>query len=182
MTASGRILHEKVHSGINAEKRNDLIIFRTVKVSSERLGISGECDVVEFHRSDNGVPLKNYKGLWLPYIIEYKRGKTKPNDCDRLQLCAQAACLEEMLCCEIKSGALFYGEPRRREVVEFTDELREKLSQTTEEMHKMFSRKYTPKPKRSKFCSNCSLKDYCLPKLGEKSEDSVQKYIEDNLR
>jgi len=181
LTASGRILHNKAHDGDSVEKRGNLIIFRSVKVSSSRLGISGECDVLEFKQSENGIPLKNYDGLWQPYPVEYKRGKSKISDCDRLQLCAQTVCLEEMLCCKIENGALFYGEPRRREEVEFSKELRENLEVTTETMHKLFSRKHTPKVKTGKFCSACSLNDFCLPKLCKKSEQTVRKYLEDNI-
>jgi len=181
LTATGRVLHNKAHDGNLFEKRGSLIIFRSVKVSSSQLGISGECDVVEFHQSENGVSLKNYDGLWIPYPVEYKRGKTKLDDCDRLQLCAQAVCLEEMLCYKIEKGALFYGEPRRREEVNFSDELRKKLKVTTEEMHKLFARKYTPKAKTGKFCLNCSLQDLCLPKLCERPVNAVQKYLEDNI-
>jgi len=180
-TASGRILHHKTHSGDSAEKRGDIITFRSLKVSSSSLGISGECDVVEFHKSDMGVSLRSYDGFWLPYPVEYKRGKTKINDCDRLQLCAQAVCLEEMLCCKIEKGALFYGEPRRREIVEFSVKLRDNLNSVINEMHALFSRKHTPKAQKGKHCSACSLKDYCLPKLERNYDDSVRKYLEDNL-
>jgi len=180
-TASGRILHNKVHEGASAEKRGNIITFRSLKISSNRLGVSGECDVVEFYQSDKGIPLRNYDGLWTPYPVEYKRGKSKLNDCDRLQLCAQAICLEEMLCCVIEEGALFYGEPRRRETVHFSLELREQLESMTKEMHKLFSRKLTPKAKQGKLCSSCSINDYCLPKVSEKPEKSVRKYLEDNI-
>ena len=179
-TAMGEALHHKAHDG-STEKRDGLITFRSVKLSSSRLGISGECDVLEFYQSENGIPLKNYDGLYMPYPVEYKRGKTKLDDCDRLQLCAQALCLEEMLCCEIDKGALFYGEPRRREAVDFSAELREKLEKTIEEMHKLFSRRHTPKAKTGKFCSACSMKDLCLPKLSERPENAVRKYLEENM-
>ena len=181
LTASGRILHNKAHDGSLVEKRGNKITFRSLRVSSSRLGISGECDVVEFNNSSKGIPLKGYEGLWLPFPVEYKRGKTKMSDCDRLQLCAQAVCLEEMLCCKIEKGALFYGEPRRREQVEFTDELRSKLESTTKEMHRLFLRQHTPKAKHGKQCNDCSLKDYCLPKLGKYKEKSVRDYMERSM-
>lgn len=181
LTAGGRILHNKAHNGESTEKRGDLIIFRGLKVCSSGLGISGECDIVEFHKSDRGVPLKGYSGLWQPYPVEYKRGKSKLDDCDRLQLCAQAVCLEEMLCAKIESGALFYGEPRRREVVPFTPELRAKLTEMVATMHGLFSRKYTPKAVREKYCRSCSIKDLCLPGLGESAKTSVKKYLEAHL-
>lgn len=182
LTAGGRIMHNKAHDGEQAEKRGDLIIFRALKVRSAELGISGECDIVEFHKTKTGVSLNGYDDLWLPYPVEYKRGKTKLDDCDRLQLCAQAVCLEEMLCVAIKSGALFYGEPRRREVVIFTSELREKLTATVKEMHKIFSCKYTPKATKGKYCRSCSMKDICLPYLGERDETSVKNYLEAHLK
>jgi CRISPR-associated exonuclease Cas4 len=179
LTTAGRILHNKAHSGDSAEKRNDLTTMRSLKVSSGRLGLSGECDVVEFKKTDKGVQLRGYEGLWLPYPVEYKRGNTKINDCDRLQLVAQAVCLEEMLCCTIEKGALFYGEPRRREVVEFSDELRQKLESVATEMHKMFLRKHTPKSKSGRHCTACSLKGFCLPKIPARID--VRKYLEENL-
>ncbi|HHW45386.1 MAG TPA: CRISPR-associated protein Cas4 [Clostridiales bacterium] len=181
LTAGGRILHNKAHGSQITEKRGDLIIFRGLKVHSSELGIVGECDVVEFHKSDAGIRLKGYSGLWCPYPVEYKRGKSKLDDCDRLQLCAQAVCLEEMLCVEIETGALFYGEPRRREVVEFTSELRAKLKDIVENMHKLYERKHTPKAVKRKSCQSCSLKDLCLPKLGETDGGSVIKYLEMHL-
>lgn len=129
------------------------------------MGVSGKCDVVEFHRSPLGVALSGHEGLWLPYPVEYKRGSPKANDADRLQLCAQGMCLEEMLCCDIAEGALFYGETRRREVVEFTDELRARVREYIEAMHDLYRRRHTPKVKPGKSCNACSLRELCLPKL-----------------
>lgn len=181
LTASGRVMHAKVHGSEAVEKRGNLIIFRALKVSSAELGISGECDVLELHKSPNGISINGYDGLWIPYPVEYKRGKSKIDDCDRLQLCAQAKCLEEMLCISIESGALFYGEPRRREVVLFTQELRTKLTNTVKAMHELFMRKYTPRAVKMKCCKSCSLKDLCLPELGEKEKTSVKKYMEAHI-
>lgn len=181
LTTSGKILHTKAHDGDFIEKRGDTIIFRALRVCSVELGISGVCDVVEFHKSDNGISINGYSGLWVPYPVEYKRGKTKVDNCDRLQLCAQAVCLEEMVCTKISSGAIFYGKSRRREIVDFTQELRTNLSDTVKSMHETFSRNHTPNAKVGKRCQSCSLKDLCLPKLGEKGETSVRKYMEVHL-
>jgi CRISPR-associated exonuclease Cas4 len=181
LTAGGRIMHNKAHNDDTIEKRGDLIIARALKVRSAKLGISGECDIVEFHKSDAGVSLNGYADLWQPYPVEYKRGKTKLDDCDRLQLCAQAVCLEEMLCVKIESGALFYGEPRRREVVAFTPELRAKLTDIVITIHELFNRKYIPKAVKEKHCQSCSIKDLCLPVLGKTDKTSVIKYMEMHL-
>ena len=163
-TADGSIMHEKVHDSCT-ESRGDLLIVRALRIHSASLGVSGECDAVEFHRSEDGIPLQGRDGLWQPFPVEYKRGKPKPHDADELQLCGQAMCLEEMLVCEIPSGALFYGETRRRLPVSFTQELREEVSDCLSEMHDLMQRGYTPKVKPQKGCTACSLRELCLPKL-----------------
>lgn len=148
-----------------ASFRGDVLTTRGMKIHSPTLGVSGECDVVEFRRCADGVPLSGRGGLWQPYPVEYKRGAPKENDADRLQLCAQGMCLEEMLCCDVPEGALFYGETRRREVVEFTEALRAQVREYTEAMHELYCRRHTPKVKPGKGCNACSLREVCLPKL-----------------
>ena len=143
-------------------------MLRSLPVVSYGLGLSGQCDVVEFRASPQGVSLRGEEGLWLPYPVEYKRGRPKAHQADELQLCAQAMCLEEMLCCPIPEGALYYGEPRRRTAVSFSQELRQEVRSITEEMHQFYRRGYTPKAKPSKSCNACSLKDLCLPQLVKK--------------
>jgi len=183
LTADGRILHEKAHDSSKFEKRGDTLTVRALKISSATLGVSGECDVVEFKRNDElGVPLTGYEGKWLPYPVEYKRGATKLNDCDRLQLCAQAICLEEMLGCKIEEGALFYGEVKRREVCVFSEELRAEVLAVTQKMHALFERKHTPtEVPQGAGCASCSMKEVCLPQLS-KGKRTVQEYIREALQ
>ena len=164
-TADGHLMHEHVHDQEFRESRGDRLTVRGLAIHSAELGISGQCDAVEFHRDPAGVPLQDREGLWRPYPVEYKRGKPKEHSADELQLCAQAMCLEEMLCCTIPEGALYYGEPRRRTTVRFTPELRKQVHDSLTEMHELYKRHYTPKVKPSKACNACSLKDLCLPKL-----------------
>ena len=164
-TFEGRLMHERVHDGASSEKRGDILTIRGMKVFSRTLGISGDCDVVEFHLSEIGVPLHGRQGLYQVFPIEYKRGKPKEHDADRLQLCAQALCIEEMLVCKIPRGYLFYGEPRRRTEVLFDAELREEVTKAFSQMHEYAARGYTPKVKPRKGCTACSLKDICVPKL-----------------
>ena len=111
--------------------------------------------------------------------MEYKRGKPKQDTTDALQLCGQAVCLEEMLCCQIPTGALYYGETHRRTEVEFTPELRQEVRTLLEEMHALYERGWTPKVKPTKASSACSLKELCLPKLMRKQ--SVADYLRDHL-
>jgi CRISPR-associated exonuclease Cas4 len=172
-TVEGKILHNKAHEKGNREKRGDLIITRAMPVHSRELGISGECDVVEFHRSEKGISVFGWEGNYQVIPIEYKRGKPKENDSDRLQLTAQAMCLEEMLCCEISDGYLFYGEMKHRVKVIFDTKLRQKVSDLFAEMHQYFERGHTPQAKRTKACNACSLKDICLPVLEKKKSAAV---------
>ena len=178
-TVDGAILHEKAHNPDLREKRGELMITRGIRVFSAELGISGECDVLEFHKSDNGISLQGYEGLWQPYPVEYKRGTPATGEGNALQLCAQAMCLEEMLGCEIKDGALFYGEIRRRDNVQFTEELRQRVKDYLKEMHDYYKREYTPKVKTGKSCNACSLKEICVPKLSKAK--SVKAYLQKKM-
>lgn len=166
LTAKGEILHERAHDAAERERRGDTLIVRGMRIASAELGISGACDVVEFHRSADGARLAGEEGLWCPYPVEYKRGQPKTSDEDRLQLCAQAMCLEEMLCCPVPEGALYYGETRRRQRVALGEVLRQEVRRMLEEMHQHFRRGYTPVVRGGKKCNACSLKELCLPALG----------------
>lgn len=174
-TVSGILMHERTHDSAQTEKRGDTIVMRELKVVSHTLGISGECDVVEFTKDVRGIELNGYHGKYVPFPIEYKRGKAKFSSCDELQLTAQAICLEEMLLCQINCGALFYGEPHRRYDVEFTDELRNRVIAITKEMHILADRGCTPKVKTGSFCRECSLNNECVPIIA--SVQSVKTYI-----
>jgi CRISPR-associated exonuclease Cas4 len=168
LTADGRVMHERAHNDKLTEKRGDTLTVRALKISSHTLGLSGECDVVEFHAASaqsGGVPLFGRAGLWLPFPVEYKRGSGTAEEADQLQLCAQAICLEEMLGCEIHGGALYYGENRHRTPVEFSSELRQSVQSAAKEMHELFERGHIPNVKPGKHCKRCSLADDCLPKI-----------------
>lgn len=127
-TVEGKILHENAHDPAIKEKRGDLLIVRAMPVHSREMGVSGECDVVEFHKVKDGISIAGREGSYSVIPVEYKRGKPKTDDSDILQVAAQALCLEEMLCCVIPYGYIYYGETRRRTKVEFTDEVREKVT------------------------------------------------------
>ena len=178
-TTDCAILHERAHDKDLTECRGDLLITRDMRIFSQSLGVSGACDVVEFHSGSTGIPLDGRCGLWQPYPVEYKRGRPKQDTADALQLCGQAMCLEEMLCCEIPVGALYYGETRRRTEVIFAPELRQEVRSLIDEMHALYERGRTPKVKPTKSCNACSLKELCLPKLMRKP--SVADYLRKNL-
>lgn len=178
-TADGNAMHENAHDGSFHEKRNNKIIVRALPVFSSELGVSGECDIVEFLSDKNGVEIFGQKGKYSVTPIEYKRGKPKEDQSDIMQLCAQAMCLENMLCCKIDKGYIYYGENRKRFPVMFDEQLREQVKTTIEEMHKYYKRQYTPKVKRTKSCNACSLKNICLPVLMKNK--SAKDYIEKTL-
>lgn len=179
LTVTGNIIHERAHDELSHEKRGELLLSRGMPIKSYELGVSGACDVVEFHQSQDGILLSQYDGFWKPCPVEYKRGSEKMIDADRLQLCAQAICLEEMFCCPIQYGYLFYNETRSREKVEFTDELRKTVKETFKEMHSYFEKRYTPKVKTGKQCNACSIKNSCIPKLNKNI--SAKEYINSYL-
>ena len=179
-TVEGNILHERAHDASLRESRGDLLITRDMRVYSPTLGISGACDVVEFHRGPVGIPLRGREGLWQPYPVEYKHGEPRHQDhANELQVCAQAMCLEEMLCCEIPEAALYFGQTRHRETVALTAELRQEVRQDLDEMHELYRRQHTPKVKPTKSCNACSLKELCIPKLMRKK--SVAAYLAAHL-
>lgn len=178
-TADGEVMHRNVHDAGFREKRGDTVITRAMAVSSPTLGVSGECDAVEFKKDKNGININGLEGRFGIVPVEYKRGEPKPDESDIMQLTAQAMCLEEMLCCDIPKGYIFYGETRHRHEVVFTDELRERTKSMIKEMHGYYERRYTPKVKRNRSCNACSLKDICLPVLC--SNRSAGDYVRDML-
>ena len=151
-TAEGQVLHKKAHEGED-ESKAGVRVTRSMAVRSLTLGISGQCDIVEFHKT----------GLVVP--VEYKRGKPKSHRADEVQLCAQAMCLEEMLDATISSGCLFYGENRRRTTVEFDAALRQLVTETAASLHTMIDSRQTPLAEyESRRCDACSLIELCQPK------------------
>lgn len=179
-TTAGELMHKKAHEENSFEKRGSLLIVRGLRISSPELGLSGQCDVVEFHEDEKGVELFGYDSTWKPVLVEYKRGMPKENNADELQLCAQAICLEGMFQTDITEGYLYYGENRRRSHVDFTDGLRAEVSKMAKEMHDLFRRGYTPNVKPGKQCKACSLESLCIPKLQKAVK--VREYMERHIK
>ncbi len=171
LTVEGQLLHEKAHDG-RAESRPGVRIARGLELRSLRLGLAGRADVVEFHNAaEQG---SNGDTTVLP--VEYKRGRSKRDHCDRVQLCAQALCLEEMLHLHIPTGALFYGRPRRRELVNFDTTLRALTEHTAARLHALIRDQQTPTARKQAKCKRCSLLELCMPEaVGPRR--SVRDYI-----
>ena len=161
-TAEGRVLHERAHGG-SPESRRILRISRGMPVVSHRLGLIGQCDVVELHYTSKG--LKNQRAPDRIIPVEYKRGRPKAHRSDEVQLCGQALCLEEMFDCPIESGFLFYGKEQRRTPVSIDEKLRRLTLGIISEIGVVFETLATPRAIYSKQkCSRCSLFDICQPR------------------
>jgi len=165
-TAEGNVLHSRADR-VEAETRGDIHIARSLRLQSLALGLAGIADVVEFRRVGDDTPgleLPRLRGRWRPFPVEYKRGRPKAGDCDEVQVCAQALCLEEMLGLEIMEGALFYGKTRRRKTVRIDDKLRSRTTELAEEMHRLWRTGQTPPAVYGPKCDQCSLHDLCMPR------------------
>ncbi len=166
LTVEGSQLHDKAHHG-EPETRPGLRVLRGVPVLSLELGLAGQADVVEFVGEDGpthppGQSPTDCPG-GTPFPVEYKRGRPKGGDCDRVQLCAQALCLEATLGRPVPRGALFYARTRRREEVTFDEPLRRRTRELTSELHRLFDTGRTPQVPYQPKCRNCSLLELCMP-------------------
>lgn len=166
LTAEGRIMHDRVHRA-GSESRSKKRIEYDLPLRSMKLGITGRADVVEFHKIG---------GDWIPYPVEYKRGKPKQDHSDVVQLCAQAMCIEEMTNATIQTGALYYGKNHRRTEILFDNKLRRMTIKSVARLHQLIASGITPMPEYSKKCHNCSFEEICLPSTFVKKR-TVKNYL-----
>ena len=173
LTAEGRLLHDRVDQA-KTESRKDCRTATAIHIRSSRLGLVGIMDMLEFHRVGGpqnalnetiAARLPHASDWWVPFPVEYKRGKPKEHRADEIQLCAQALCLEEMLSVSILQGALFYGQTRRRVDVFFDLVLRQLTESTAQNVHALIESGKTPPPSFSAKCKSCSLLEICQPTL-----------------
>jgi len=169
-------LHDKAHTD-TAQNVAGVRIARGLRLHSYSLGLIGQADVVELETvespessverqtrdSENSRLSALDSRLRRVTPVEYKRGKPKKDDSDRVQLCAQAICLEEMLGQNIPMGQLFYGKRKRRTDVDFDTALRELTKQKALRLHEMIANRKTPTAVREPKCDQCSLLHLCLP-------------------
>ena len=179
LTVEGSLLHQNVdQKAPRHESRGDLRLCRALELHSFQLGLFGIADTVELHRdAQQGVRIPGVRGLWRPVPIEWKRGRVKLDAADRVQLCAQALCLEEMLGTRIPAGVLFYAQTHRRYDVEFDEALREQTAATAARLHELLTAGTTPAAVREKKCDRCSLFELCRPDLPERD---VWAYLKQN--
>lgn len=178
-TVLGNIDHERCHDGGIREKRGDILTVRGFRVVSHALKLQGICDVLELRADPDGIEIVGESQRYRPIPIEYKHGKAKLGQEDKAQLCAQAMALEEMLCCDIPTGFLYYVSERHREEVALTQELRDLTRNVAAQMQKTFRTGLTPAPKKKKCCRSCSLKEECIPEL--ETTANVSRYISEAI-
>ncbi len=195
LTLEGSRLHRRTdEQGPRREVRGDLVILRALPLRSLSLGLSGKTDIVEFQRVPScdgaqgqgqaefmGTSLPGLVGTWRAFPVEYKRGRPKKGSADRVQLCAQALSLEEMLDVSIPDGALFYGRTQRRVEVIFDSELRAETRQAAQRLHELISTGVTPRARKEGKCERCSLVDICLPGPGSGAR-SARAFFTEALR
>lgn len=166
LTIEGEWLHRNVDDPYAMEYDSGNVILRSVPVKSYQLGFYGITDLLELYPLENDLEVpftvSRYPGRWRVLPVEYKHGKAKADDTDEVQLCCQAMCLEEMYGIEIPQGAFFYGAVRRRVSVTLSDSLRQRVTELSEVMHRMFSKGEIPDAKSEKKCRSCSLQDICM--------------------
>lgn len=154
LTAEGRVVHERVDlPGVSEGGR----VARGLQLRSDRLGLVGRADVVEF------LPPPDVGGREVPFPVEFKRGRSSGRLPDRVQLCAQAIALEEMTGVAVPRGALFYHASHRRVPVEFDAELRVYTEDIAARVRAMLRSGVVPKAELLPKCSRCSLHEACQP-------------------
>lgn len=151
-TLKGRYAHERVDIQ-HEQMENDVKQVTSLNVWSDKLGITGICDLVEFYDD-------------VPFPVEYKFGrKQKAQIHDELQLCAQAMCLEEMLGVPVPKGSIYHYSSRTRRKVIFSDRHREKVELIILDIRKLLMGAQLPAAVNDARCKNCSLIDACMPDL-----------------
>lgn len=168
LTTEGRHLHGRTDAG-GTENRGERRITRAVELRSLRLGLTGRADVVEFTYDESGA-------LTCVTPVEYKRGRSKLDDCDRVQLCAQGLCLEEMIGVTVPRGALYYAAVRRREDVVFDEALRARTYSAAERLHSLLAGGVVPRVDAAPKCRRCSLVDVCIPEVTGSPRTAVARY------
>lgn len=154
-TMRGNDVHENVHDDSSHEV-SGVRYERALPIWSRRLNLTGKADLVEFHED-------------IPYPVEYKSGRHKEFENDFIQLCAQAACLEEMFGVSVEKGALYWHGSRERRELVFSYSMRVQMEATIAAVREILEQGSIPPPVNDKRCEHCSLKESCLPHvIGEK--------------
>jgi CRISPR-associated exonuclease Cas4 len=174
-TAEGKVLHERV----DVEHHESRRLFRQeygIAVRSLERGLIGKCDLVELHLAPNG-------GVADAVPVEFKRGRNKEEDVDRVQLCAQAFCLEETFKVPVAVGQLYYLQEHRRTTVDIDGPLRAKTMELVARIRQLQSAGTTPPAVYEKrTCDRCSLLELCMPESAGSGGKRVDRFVQSQIR
>lgn len=176
-TAKGRSEHERVHTE-RAEKRGDTIKLYECTVYSDKFALIGKCDCIEAVRSEKGCSIPAAEFTVDLYPIEYKHGVFRDEEEYKIQLCAQALCLEEMFDTSIEEGALYFISSHRRMPVIMDEALRKQTKALADTLHLIRSTLSVPTAEYSSKCKRCSLAEVCMPKV----KSSARAYLQELYR
>lgn len=182
LTAEGQIMHDNVDNPAYRRKNGGIITLRRVAIASASLGLYGFSDAVELlpsASSEKAVVHPSYPGLWRMHPVEYKHGRPKPDLRDKVQVVAQAICLEEMFDTVIPECSIYYGESNKRITFEINSDIRAFTLECAKEMHRIYDFGIVPNPVYKQHCRNCSLFNECMPKTP--SQTAVNNYLKVNL-
>lgn len=182
LTAEGQIMHNNVDNPAYRQKNGNLITLRKIAIASASLGLYGFSDAVELipsATSEKAIIHPSYPGYWHMHPIEYKHGRPKPDLRDKVQVVAQAICLEEMFDTVISECSIYYGDNNRRISLEIDNEIRAFTIKCAIEMHRIYDSGIIPAPIYKLHCRNCSLYDQCMPKSPSKT--AIANYLKSNL-
>lgn len=178
LTLDGDKIHENAHDYQKKESRNDKFIERGTYINSEKYNLTGQCDIIEYIKDDNGICLANHDDKWKIIPVEYKHGDGSSIDIDKYQLFAQILCLEEMFQTKINDGYIYYKKSNKKIKISFLEQERNELEKIIFEMNELLKKQYTPKVKYSrKKCANCSMLDICNPKIF--NQKNIKNYIQE---
>ncbi|CAK0777467.1 CRISPR-associated exonuclease Cas4 [Azospirillaceae bacterium] len=161
-TQQGRREHENVDVAADLATADGVRRVTALTVWSDRLGLIGRCDLVEFH-SDGA-----------PFPIEFKHSRRRSRLNDDLQLCGQALCLEEMFHQKVEKGAIFHRRSNRRREISFNEKLRALTLKTIQDVRALLAGRILPPPLFDERCDECSLYSVCLPEIS--GHDSAEHY------
>jgi CRISPR-associated exonuclease Cas4 len=164
-TVEGTFAHEAADlSGYEVKEGRRVV--HALPLWSARLNLSGKADIVELIPVAELIPKSGGSAVeFIPFPVEYKRGRRNRWQNDDIQLCAQALCLEEMFGTPVPAGAIFHVSSKRRRDVEFTPELRNQTESAVLRLHELIASRHIPQAVLLPKCEGCSLHESCMPEL-----------------
>ncbi|WP_051652467.1 CRISPR-associated protein Cas4 [Clostridium algidicarnis] len=148
------ILGDQVHENVDEfgeEDRRGKIIYKAVKLISDKYGVVLKVDTVE----EDGDEI---------YPVEYKKGKKGLWKNDKYQMALQAMLLEEKLNRPVNKGYVYYVGSKERVEFEISNKLKQEIIETVEEIRNLYKSMKIPEGVDDNRCRYCSINHICLPR------------------